>query len=517
MKKYIKSLQHAVQLCTVLLLSLCLLVGCADSSTNGPAVNPSGSESEKENISPEELEPVKEETKVAISDLSKAFSIMKEKASREFYEGYPIDEAFLHWVNNKFGDEAIMDIAYRLYEGYEDTRLWYHTTGNSMHVLWLLYCKEYQFSTYYLENVRFMESKTNTISMDFTGDINFADDWYTMEEAALRPGGVSDCIDVDVVKELQNADISVINNEFVYSNGGSPIPGKEYTFRAKTENVAYLELLGADIANLANNHVFDFGEQGVLDTVATLKNAGISTMGAGANLEEAKAITYVVIGGRKLAFVSATEIERFSNFTKEATETTAGVLKTLAPERYQTVIAEADANSDYVIANVHWGSEGSYRYSQSQKKLAEAFISSGADIVVGGHPHRMHGMEYIGDVPVLYSLGNFWFSTGTLYTMIAQIQIDEHGEIAVRTLPCIQQNLSTRLLTEEETDAFYRFFADISTNVAIDKEGYVYNVANGANPEQINDSNYLSGKNYGSYHGGFDLEGRKIDVVGNLE
>ena len=464
------------------------------------------------------LKPVRPQTKQAINDLSKAITIILEKSTREFHKGYPIDNSFLYWVSKSFGDNAVLDIAYRMYEGYVDEKLWYEYTDNSMHVLWLMYCKDLGFSTYQLENVHWQEcADENVIVIDLTGDINLADDWHTMLAAAEKENGIKDCISEDIVKELQSADISVINNEFVFSDGGDRQVNKAYTFRAKTENISMLDLFGADLANLANNHTYDFRESGLMDTIATLHGAGIVTMGAGANLAEAKAIQYYVANGKKIAFVSATEIEKYSKYTKEATETEAGVLKTLDPTIYNQVIAEAKKNSDYVIASVHWGVEGTYTYNTSQSRLAKGFIDAGADAVIGGHPHRLQGVEYIDGVPVCYSLGNFWFSTGTLYTTIAQVQIDDKGGLSLRMIPCKQQELVTSMLTGEEADAFYKFMADISKNVVIDKDGFIYNTFNGENSHLLNNGNYESGKRYGRYDGKYDLEGRAIDIVGNLD
>lgn len=524
--------RHILRGGVVMLLIMNLCVGCGSftgsllpgNGTEGPADSQGNSLSngdsqgndDSEEVKPEDLEPVKEETKQAINDMSKAYDILLERGTKRFFEGYPVDNSFLHWVNGEFGDEVVMDLAYRLYEGYDNTALWYSETGSSMHVLWLEFCEKMQFATYYLENVTWVDcADESTVKIDFTGDINLADDWHTMRLAAQKPNGMADCISPEVQQELQSADISVINNEFVFSDGGAPLAGKGYTFRAQTANVSMLELLGADVANLANNHVYDFGPDALLDTVNTLENAGIVTMGAGANIREASEIQYFVANGKKIAIVTATEIEKYAGYTKEATETTPGVLKTLNAARYHAVIAEAKANCDYVIANVHWGNEGSYQYNGRQYNMAQGYIDAGADIVIGGHPHRLQGVEYIDGTPVVFSLGNFWFSTGTLYTMIAQVQIDEDGEIGLRTIPCLQQDLTTRMLTETETDAFYKFMADISKDVVIDKQGFFHNTAGGLNEGLKDGVNYQSGMRYGSYNGRVDLDGVAIDIVGN--
>lgn len=454
---------------------------------------------------------------VEINDISTAYEIILENSTGEFLEGYPVDVSFLHWMSRTYGEDVVLDIAYLVYEGNAYKNLWYELTGDSMHVLWLKYCKELGFASYYLENVHWTEcADEKVVTIDLTGDINLADDWYTMQAANLRANGIYDCISEEVVKELQSADISVINNEFVFSDGGDRQENKAYTFRAQTSNIRFLEVFGADLANLANNHTYDFRDSGLIDTIATLESAGIATMGAGENLEEAKTIQYYVANGKKIAFVSATEIEKHYKFTKEATATEAGVLKTLDPKIYKQVISEAGKNSDYVIASVHWGIEGTYNYNSSQYNLAKGFVEAGADAVIGGHPHRLQGVEYIDGVPVCFSLGNFWFSTGTLYTTIVQIQIDDKGELELRMIPCKQQDLTTTKLSGQEADAFYKFMADISKNIAIDRDGYFYNTANGENQHMFLNGSYLSGKKYSTYNGSRDLEGRAIDIVGNL-
>ena len=96
---------------------------------------------------------------------------------------------------------------------------------------------------------------------------------------------------------------------------------------------------------------------------------GSPHIGAGANLEEAKKPYYFMVYGRKIAIVAATQIERTYNYTKEATDTTPGVLKTLEPDKFVEVIREAKKNSDYVIAFVHWGTEGDSNYEEIRQIL----------------------------------------------------------------------------------------------------------------------------------------------------
>lgn len=500
------------------------------------------------------------------TDLTETFDTILNYATKTNCQGCSIDESFLLWLDARYGDAAVIDIAYELSQGNSKPEVWYDNTGESIRVLWLRYCRDLGYSTYMLDNVVWLDDMNavdadtdknvitdKTITIDLVGDINLADDWYTMEAAAQR-GGVSDCISENAQSELASADISVVNNEFVYEDGETPLAGKTYTFGAATENVKLLKIFSADLVTLANNHVYDYGEEGLISTLDTLDDAGIPYVGAGRNLEEASAIKYFVVKGRKIAFVSATEIEKFAKYTKEATENSPGVIKTIDTSLFCSVIAEAKANADYVVACVHWGIEGKNDFESEQRRMAEDYVKAGADVVIGGHPHRLQGVEFIEDTPVAYSLGNFWFSTGTIYTTIAQIRIDESGELSLYMIPCIQQNLTTSILTEDaEIDDFYKYVADVSYGVGIDADGRFYNSFEVIKDESVNENTnsdysnagklnygntadkimaesnitddnitedifkYRSGTAYAVHSDLVDLEGRPIDIVGNLQ
>lgn len=495
------------------------------------------------------------------TDRTEAFATILNYATKTTCQGCSIDESFLLWLDARYGDTAILDIAYELSQGNSKPEVWYDNTGESIRVLWLRYCRDLGYSTYMLDNVVWLDDinavdvdtdknviTDKTITIDLVGDINLADDWYTMEAAAQR-GGVSDCISENARSELASADISVVNNEFVYEDGETPLAGKTYTFGAATENVKLLKIFSADLVTLANNHVYDYGEEGLISTLDTLDDAEIPYVGAGRNLEEASAIKYFVVKGRKIAFVSATEIEKFAKYTKEATENSPGVIKTIDTSLFCSVIAEAKANADYVVACVHWGIEGKNDFEAEQRRMAEDYVKAGADVVIGGHPHRLQGVEFIEDTPVAYSLGNFWFSTGTIYTTIAQIRIDESGELSLYMIPCIQQNLTTSILTEDaEIDDFYKYVADVSYGVGIDADGRFYNSFEVIKDEAVNEKTnsdysnagklnygnaadknmtesnitedifkYRSGTAYAVHSDLVDLEGRPIDIVGNLQ
>lgn len=447
------------------------------------------------------------------NEIVDTIDVLLTAGSSEFYKNYPVDESFFLWLESRYGIGTMKQIADKLSTGGAKPDLWYQMTGCSMHVLWLEFCKTLDYQTYRLDNVTWKDAAdSGKIHIDFVGDINFDPTWYTMEYA-ISQGGVDSCISESLLKELQSADITMVNNEFCYTNETKTQEGKAYSFKTAPENVELLDLLGTDIVSLANNHTCDYGEKGLLETMDTLREHKIVYSGAGRNLAEASAVQYFVTGGRKIAFVSATEIERFYHFTKKAGEKTPGVLKTQQREAVLAALKEARANSDYVIMFVHWGAEGKVKQDSDQRALAREYVNAGVDAVIGSHPHRLQGVEFVEKVPIVYSLGNFWFSTGTLYATVAQIQIDSSGELSLSLLPCIQKGNKTRLLTKKEDQKkFYQYVADLSDNVQIDEAGVF--MERDENDEAVA---YKCNKQYGQHFDNADLKLRSIDVVGNLQ
>lgn len=310
----------------------------------------------------------------------------------------------------------------------------------------------------------------------FAGDISLDENAVTTAQLDSSENGIYDCISPELIQIMQDADIMCLNNEFTFSTNGSPMPSKAYTFRANPERVAVLQEMGVDVVTLANNHVYDYGKQALLDTFATLKNAGIDYFGAGNNLEEAMDAVYYEIDGKTIAFVGASRAEKYK-LTPQATETEPGILRCYDTELFLEAIREADANADFVIAVVHWGTEYSYDLEEVQLSTGKEYLDAGADAIIGGHSHCLQGMEFYDEKPIIYSLGNYWFNSKTLDSMLIQLHFsgdDNGGDIEVSVVPAIQSGAKTQIVTEpEEQERIYTFLEDISVNVEIDENGVV--------------------------------------------
>lgn len=312
------------------------------------------------------------------------------------------------------------------------------------------------------------------VTIGFAGDILFDDEYAMMAKLLQRGVTIENALSEELLGVMRGMDIMMVNNEFPFTNRGIATEGKTYTFRADADTVSYLHDMGVDIVSLANNHAYDFGEEGLLDTFDTLEGAKIPYVGAGRNIEEATKPVYFIAGDVKIAIVSATQIERLENpDTKEATANTAGVFRCLDPKRLLETVAEAEENSDFVIVFIHWGTENVAEPDWAQLDQAPRLAEAGADLIVGAHPHCLQGFEYYGDVPVVYSMGNFWFNSKTLDTCVLQADISKDGLEGLRFIPAIQEDCRTRLAYGEEKARIISYMESISYDVAIDEAGYI--------------------------------------------
>ncbi len=172
----------------------------------------------------------------------------------------------------------------------------------------------------------------------------------------------------------------------------------------KKSTEAVLKALKIDLVTLANNHIKDFSEIGIEDTISFCKENMIETVGAGKNLSEARKTFYIEKDGNKIAFINIAENEWAS-----ATEHTWGTHPMDIIDNAKAII-NAKANANYVIAIVHGGHEMYNLPSPRMQKQYRFYTENGADIVVGHHSHCISGWETYNGKQIFYGLGNFLFT-----------------------------------------------------------------------------------------------------------
>lgn len=230
--------------------------------------------------------------------------------------------------------------------------------------------------------------------------------------AALRP----------MRRLLRSADLTVGNLESTLSLRGEPTQGGD-SFGGTPALLDPLRDAGFDALSLANNHVGDYGETALLDTVRTLRRSPIAPFGAGGGLGTAAQPAVLTARGTSYAFLGFNAIGE----TPRATQDTAGALSVGMPPRTGPLdagdlarvtrsVRRAARAADVVVVLPHWGEQYVHEPWPAQRRVARALARAGADLVVGGHPHWVQGLDRVGGVgsgvPVVHSLGNFVFDMG---------------------------------------------------------------------------------------------------------
>lgn len=230
---------------------------------------------------------------------------------------------------------------------------------------------------------------------------------------------------------LGSADLSVVNVEMAISDRGTP-HHKTYVFRAPPSAARRIAAGGVRIANLANNHAMDYGGDALADTVDLLEGAGVATIGAGRDIDEAYRYRILTTdGGVSVAFVGASLIVP-SNFA--AGSSTPGVASAHPPDlaRVLDTVRAAVAAADAVVAIVHWGIERDPCPDDAQRLLARQLLDAGADAVIGHHPHVLQPVVFTGEKLVAFSLGNFiWEPRQHMSGETGVLQIDFEGDRVV--------------------------------------------------------------------------------------
>lgn len=437
------------KLILALFTALLLCAGCAESDYEIP-------------IQPEYTIPAsttEAQPEESARDIIEKFSTRLDETAQD-----KISAEFWDWLETNFGGEVISNIADALAADCFEAESWHRLTGSTFRVLW----DEYTART---ENCKKLPSSSDgSTVINIVGDVSLADNWRIMPRYDERGEGVYGILSEEAVNEMQKADIMLVNSEFTFSSRGEALE-KQYTFRGNPERVKIYKELGVDIVSLANNHVYDFGGDAFDDTLSTLLSADIPYIGGGKNIEEARQPYYFIVNGRKIGFVAATRAEKYI-ITPEAGENSAGVLRAYDPTMFIETIAEAKRNSDYVIAYIHWGTEGSHGIENVQRETGRAYLDAGADIVVGAHAHVLQGIEFYNGKPIVYNLGNFIFNAETIDTGMLKIHLDEDGKPTYEFLTCLQKDCRTAVVDGDERARILKLMEEISFDVSFDENGF---------------------------------------------
>ncbi len=214
------------------------------------------------------------------------------------------------------------------------------------------------------------------------------------------------------VLDASGPDFRIVNLETSVTISDERWPSKGINYRMNPANVPVLSAVGIDCCALANNHVLDFSQPGLEETLDSLDGAGIPRAGAGRDLEEAVApAEFDLPGGGKLRIYSAASSN--SGIPREwaAQDNRPGIahLGWLDPAITRAIEDRIRADKrpgDLAVASVHWGGNWGYDVHRDQRLFARRLIDAGADVVHGHSSHHAKGIEVYNGRPVIYGAGD---------------------------------------------------------------------------------------------------------------
>jgi poly-gamma-glutamate capsule biosynthesis protein CapA/YwtB (metallophosphatase superfamily) len=292
------------------------------------------------------------------------------------------------------------------------------------------------------------------ITLAFAGDVHF-----TGRTSALlnRPATAFG----PIAPVLAAADLTMVNLETAVTQRGTEQP-KEFHFRAPPAAFDALGAAGIDVVSLANNHVLDYGQVGLADTLDSARRSGFPVVGIGHNATEAYAARIMTARGVRVAILAFSQVHTLAE-SWAAQDDRPGVAMAFDLAR-ATAVAAARQQADVVVVYNHWGQERNQCPTAEQKAFAARLAAAGADVVLGTHAHVLLGDGWLDNTYVQYGLGNFlWYtgnSTAAMETGVLRLTLRGRTVVRSEFLPAVVTGTGQpRLLTGAAADSLSRRFA----------------------------------------------------------
>jgi len=263
--------------------------------------------------------------------------------------------------------------------------------------------------------------------------------------------------DTGITTLFHDSDLSVTNLECPLTRAGREhrIQKMGKHLKADPDSVNLLNYLGVSGVTLANNHIYDYGEQGLTDTLTVCKNNGIGTVGAGDTFEHATAIFYRTINGIRIAIINFAENEWANASPSRGGANPMDIVYNVRQ------IHEAKKHADIVLVVIHGGHE-LYRYpSPRMVNQYRFYAEQGASAIIGHHTHCVSGFEEHKGVPIFYSTGNFLFPSDTTFEgwyegILISFTVDANLHLNWEIIPYHQcrEELKVELLNSSEKESF---------------------------------------------------------------
>jgi poly-gamma-glutamate synthesis protein (capsule biosynthesis protein) len=271
---------------------------------------------------------------------------------------------------------------------------------------------------------------SGNITLAFAGDVHFAGRTARLLRDPASAFG-------PIAAVLDSADFTAVNLETAVTSRGRPQP-KTYHFRTTPLAFTALRHAGVDLVTMANNHVLDYGQAGLADTLAAARAAQFPYVGIGANAAAAWAPYVTTINGTKIAIVGVSQVAELAP-SWVATGTRPGEANAINLSRTLAAVRAAKRLAKVVIVFMHWGTEGQACPDQNQLSLAPKLAAAGASIIIGAHAHVLQGSGWLGHTFVAYGMGNFlwWEHSYSTATGVLKLTLHPHAPLTSKFIPAV--------------------------------------------------------------------------------
>ncbi len=284
------------------------------------------------------------------------------------------------------------------------------------------------------------------VTLEFAGDVHFQDRTATLLADPAAAFG-------SITPVLSGADLTMVNLETAVTARGTAQP-KQFHFRTSPAGLDAVKAAGIDVVTVANNHVLDYGQVGLADTLAALESAHLPYVGAGVDAAHAWAPYQVTINGQRIAIIGVSQVDELASGWV-ATDTRPGEAHAIDPARTLAAVTAAKAHADVVIVFMHWGSEGVSCPNADQRALAPKLAAAGADIIIGAHAHTLQGSGWLGHTFVAYGMGNFlwWKESYSAQTGVLRLTLHRDAPLTAQFLPAVVSGTGQPVLAQGEQAA----------------------------------------------------------------
>ena len=269
-----------------------------------------------------------------------------------------------------------------------------------------------------------------SVTLAFAGDVHFAGRTaHLLSEPATAFGPIA--------AVLKSADFTAVNLETAVTSRGAPQP-KTYHFRTGPAAFTALRDGGVDLVTMANNHVLDYGQVGLADTLAAAKAARFPYVGIGMDAAAAWAPYVTTVKGTRIAVVGVSQVAELAS-SWVATNSRPGEANAIDLGRTLAAVRAARRLTPTVIVFMHWGTEGEACPDPGQLSLARKLAAAGASIIIGAHAHMLQGSGWLGHTFVAYGMGNFlwWENSYSTASGVLELTLHPHAPLTARFIPAV--------------------------------------------------------------------------------